>query len=112
LEQNDDHAHDGLCHPVDLGAVAGVLSLRRYSVFAIGVFSNKWMQWAVLASLAILLAIIYVPALDAVFGTTFLTLRDWLIMWPLILLPSVAAEVNKWLLRKRSEKDLLARVGA
>jgi hypothetical protein len=33
-------------------------------------------------------------------------------MWPLILLPSVAAEANKWVLRKRSEKELLARVGA
>jgi len=85
---------------------------ERYSLFALGVFSNKWMQWAVLASLVILLSIIYVPFLDPVFNTTFLTGRDWLVMLPLILLPSAAAEVNKWVLRKMSEKEQLARAEA
>jgi len=85
---------------------------ERYSLWAIGVFSNKWMQWAVLASLAILLVIIYVPFLDPIFGTTFLTAQDWLIMLPLILVPSVAAEINKWVLRKISERSLKARMGA
>ncbi|NIV38459.1 MAG: HAD-IC family P-type ATPase, partial [Anaerolineae bacterium] len=33
---------------------------ERYSLLAIGVFTNKWMQWAVLSSLIVLLAIIYV----------------------------------------------------
>jgi P-type Ca2+ transporter type 2C len=79
---------------------------ERYSVFALGVFTNKWIQWAVLSSLAILLAIIYLPALDPVFATTFLRLNDWLIMLPLILLPSVAAEINKWVLRRASAKRL------
>ena len=73
---------------------------ERYSLWSIGVFSNKWMQWAVLLSLVILLAIIYVPFLDPIFGTTFLTATDWAEMLPLILLPSVAAEINKWVLRK------------
>jgi len=73
---------------------------ERYSLLALGVFSNKWMQIAVLSSLAILLAIIYVPFLDPVFDTTFLTLADWLEMLPLILLPSVAAEINKGVLRR------------
>ncbi|MGC9334192.1 MAG: cation-translocating P-type ATPase, partial [Anaerolineae bacterium] len=82
---------------------------ERYSVWAIGVFSNKWMQWAVLLSLAILMAIIYVPFLDPIFETTFLTLEDWLVMLPLILVPSIAAEANKWVLRRVSEKELLAR---
>jgi P-type Ca2+ transporter type 2C len=82
---------------------------ERYSVWAIGVFSNKWMQWAVLLSLVILLAIIYVPFLDPIFETTFLTLDDWLVMLPLILVPSIAAEANKWVLRRISEKEQLAR---
>jgi len=82
---------------------------ERYSVWSIGVFTNKWMQWAVLASLVILLAIIYVPFLDPIFETTFLTAQDWMIMLPLILLPSVAAEVNKWVLRRVSEKEQEAR---
>jgi Ca2+-transporting ATPase len=82
---------------------------ERYSLFSIGVFSNKWMQWAVLASLVILMAIIYVPFLDPIFETTFLTIQDWLVMLPFILLPSVAAEVNKWVLRQLSRKEQQAR---
>jgi P-type Ca2+ transporter type 2C len=85
---------------------------ERYSVWAIGAFSNKWMQWAVLLSLVILLAIIYVPFLDPIFETTFLTLEDWLVMLPLILVPSIAAEANKWVLRRRSEKEQLARASS
>jgi P-type Ca2+ transporter type 2C len=55
------------------------------------------------------MAIIYVPFLDPIFETTFLTLKDWLVMLPLILVPSLAAEANKWVLRRISEKELLAR---
>ncbi len=79
---------------------------ERYSVFAIGLFSNKWMQWAVLTSLIILLAIIYVPFFDPIFDTTFLTLRDWAIMLPLVLLPALADEVNKWLLRRQDRQRM------
>jgi Ca2+-transporting ATPase len=84
---------------------------ERYSLLAIGVFSNRWMQWAVLTSLVILLAIIYVPFLDPIFGTTLLTLEDWSVMLPLILVPSLAAEVNKWVLRRVSEKRQRVRTG-
>ncbi len=73
---------------------------ERYSLWAIGVFSNKWMQWAVLASLIIVLAIIYVPFLDPVFNTTFLGLREWLVIGPLVLVPAAAAEVNKLFIRR------------
>jgi Ca2+-transporting ATPase len=85
---------------------------ERYSVFAIGVFSNKWMQRAVLTSLAILLAIIYVPFLASVFGTTALSAEDWVIILPLILVPSIAAEINKRALRRASDRELAARAGA
>ncbi|MBC7225109.1 MAG: cation-translocating P-type ATPase, partial [Anaerolineae bacterium] len=50
---------------------------ERYSLWAIGPFSNRYMQYAVASSLAILLAIIYAPFLDPIFNTTFLGLRDW-----------------------------------
>jgi Ca2+-transporting ATPase len=84
---------------------------ERYSLLSIGIFSNKWMQVAVLTSLVILLAIIYVPVLQPIFGTVALTARDWLVMLPLILFPSVAAEVNKWVLRKVSARRQLLQVG-
>jgi Ca2+-transporting ATPase len=83
---------------------------ERYSLWAIGIFGNKWMQYAVLSSTAILLAIIYLPFLQPIFGTIGLASRDWLAMLPLILFPSVAAELNKWILRKMGGRRLLARL--
>nr|NIO69544.1 HAD-IC family P-type ATPase [Anaerolineae bacterium] len=76
---------------------------ERYPLFAIGVLSNKYMQWAVLASLVILLSIIYVPFLDPIFDTVSLGLNEWLVMLPLMLIPSIAAEINK---------SMLIRIGA
>ena len=73
---------------------------ERYSLFGIGVLSNKYMQWAVLASLVILMSIIYVPFLDPIFDTIPLSLSEWLVMLPLILVPSIAAEINKSLLMR------------
>ncbi len=77
---------------------------ETYSIFKLGIFSNKYMQYAVVSSLLILLAIIYVPFLDPIFKTTFLTLKDWIFMFPLILLPSTAAEITKWVMRRKEGK--------
>ncbi|MCE5259833.1 MAG: cation-translocating P-type ATPase [Chloroflexi bacterium] len=74
---------------------------ERLSVFKIGIFSNKWMQWAVLASFTILMATVYVPGLNTqVFGNVPLTFADWLVVLPVMLIPSVAAEIQKWIARK------------
>jgi len=75
---------------------------ERYSIWSIGPLSNRYMQWAVATSLAILLAIIYVPFLDPIFDTAFLGLREWAVITPLLLLPSVVAEMAKLFLRRRS----------
>lgn len=72
---------------------------ERFFVFKIGVFSNHFMQYAVLSSLLILLMIIYIPVLDPVFNTAFLTLRDWGMIFPLILAPAIAAELSKLIQR-------------
>jgi Ca2+-transporting ATPase len=111
LEVSEVHARTMAFATLSISELLRAYTSRseRYSLWAIGVLSNKWMQWAVLASLVILLAIIYVPFLQPVFSTTDLTARDWLIMLPLILVPSVAAEINKWVLRKLSEREQLAR---
>jgi len=77
---------------------------ERYALWKIGVFNNKWMQYAVGASLLLLLLVIYVPFLQTVFGTVALSLGDWLMMAPFILLASIAAELTKAYLRARSPK--------
>jgi len=78
---------------------------ERYPLFSIGVLSNKYMQWAVLASLVILLSIIYVPFLDPIFDTVSLGLSEWLVMLPLMLIPSIAAEINKSFLMRMGARQ-------
>ncbi|MFZ2489057.1 MAG: cation-translocating P-type ATPase [Anaerolineae bacterium] len=77
---------------------------ERYSVFSVGVFSNRYMQYAVLLSLAIMLLIIYVPALDPIFNTTFLGVRDWLTMLPFLFIPAIAGELAKIPFRRQQEQ--------
>ncbi len=68
---------------------------ERYSIFKIGVFSNKWMNYAVLASLVLMLAVVYIPFLNPVFQTTPLGWEQWLLILPLLFFPSVVAELTK-----------------
>jgi Ca2+-transporting ATPase len=81
---------------------------ERYPLLAIGILSNKYMQWAVLVSLAVLLSIIYVPFLDPIFDTASLRLTEWLVMLPLMLIPSIAAEVNKSILTRMGARQKTA----
>ena len=71
-----------------------------YSIFKVGLLSNRWMLWAVLSSFLLLLAVLYVPFLQNFFGTVSLSLRDWMIITPLFLLASVAAEITKAVMRR------------
>jgi Ca2+-transporting ATPase len=82
---------------------------ERYSLFSIGVLSNKWMQWAVLGSLGVLLATVYVPGLNSeVFGNVPLDFSEWLVVFPLMLVPAVVAEINKALLLRRLRRQIAA----
>jgi Ca2+-transporting ATPase len=77
---------------------------EHHNIWQVGVFSNKYMQIAVLSSLAILLAILYIPFLQTIFGTAALTLPDWLMLTPLILVPSIVAEITKLVLRRTTRR--------
>ena len=72
---------------------------ERSSVFAIGVFSNRWMQYAALSSLALVLVVLYVPGLDTVFGAAGLTAVQWARLAPLLVLPAVLDEIAKAVMR-------------
>ncbi len=69
---------------------------ERYPLLKMGVFKNKWMNYAVVASIVLVLAVIYIPFLNVIFDTIPLTLVEWEQITPLLLLPSVAAEVVKY----------------
>ena len=67
----------------------------RHSIFKIGVFTNKWMNIAVLFSATLVLAVVYIPALNPLFSTEPLTTTEWLQIVPLIFLPAVVTELYK-----------------
>ena len=72
------------------------------NVFAVGVFSNKWMNWAVAASLLLVMVVVYVPFLQPIFDTVTLTLDDWLFMLPFFFASPIAMELVKLYLRRKS----------
>ena len=75
-----------------------------HSIFTIGWFSNKWMVWAVSASLLLVLMVVYVPFLQPFFDTVPLTLDDWLMMAPFFFASAIAMELLKVFFRSRSTK--------
>ncbi|GAB4540426.1 MAG: calcium-translocating P-type ATPase, SERCA-type [Anaerolineales bacterium] len=74
---------------------------ERASLFTIGVFSNKWMQYAVGLSIALLLIVCAVPFLQPIFNTHFLTLTEWSIVVGLGLIPAASEEITKFFLRMK-----------
>jgi P-type Ca2+ transporter type 2C len=80
-----------------------------HSVFSIGVFSNRWMVWAVGASLLLVLMVVYVPFLQPFFDTVPLTLDDWLMMLPFFFASAIAMEVLKIYFRHRSATGVAER---
>jgi len=77
---------------------------ERYPLLKIGVFSNKWMNLAVLFSLVLLLAVVYIPFLNPVFQTYPLGLKSWELIVPLFFIPSIVAEISKVLIYRKERK--------
>jgi Ca2+-transporting ATPase len=71
---------------------------ERYPLHKIGLFSNKWMLYAVTSSMLLLLAVIYVPFLQPIFNTVPLGWAEWQIVLPLLFIPAIVAEISKWLM--------------
>lgn len=82
-----------------------------FPLLKIGPFRNKLMNWAVLASFVLILLVIYVPFLQPIFNTYTLGWQQWLVMLPLILLPSLAAETLKTLTLKKHLKQIADKAG-
>jgi Ca2+-transporting ATPase len=76
---------------------------ERYPLLKIGIFSSKWMNLAVLLSLVLLLAVVYIPFLNPVFQTYPLDLKAWELIVPLFLIPSIAAEISKVLIYRKKK---------
>ncbi|MBS1251814.1 MAG: Calcium-transporting ATPase [Anaerolineales bacterium] len=74
---------------------------ERYSLWAVGPLSNRWMIAATASSFVLLMLVLYVPFLQPVFNTTYLHADAWIVVTVLMLMPAIAAELAKlWMYRK------------
>jgi len=77
---------------------------ENYPILKIGIFSNKWMNLAVLFSVTLLMLVVYVPFLNPIFSTVPLTWTEWRLMLPLLIIPSLAAELVKYIVTGRAHR--------
>ena len=75
---------------------------ERASIFTIGVFSNKYMQYAVGLSIALILLVSTVPFLQGIFDTHFMSRQEWIVVLTLSFIPAVGEEITKFFLRRRN----------
>ncbi|MGD8192658.1 calcium-translocating P-type ATPase, SERCA-type [Brevibacillus ginsengisoli] len=74
----------------------------EYSVFHRNPFENKYLIWAVLSSLLLVLGVIYIDALQPIFKTTNLNFRDWALIWVTAGIPTFVAGIGGALRNKRN----------
>jgi len=72
----------------------------RHSIFKVGLFKNKWLNWSILFSIVLAVIVIQVPALDPLFHTSFLTGKDWIIVTLAALTIFPVVEITKWILNR------------
>ncbi|WP_413933226.1 cation-translocating P-type ATPase [Nitrospira sp. BLG_1] len=76
----------------------------RWSLFHVGVTSNRALLWAVGVSVALQVGILTIPFMEPIFKVSPLPIEDWELMAAMALLPLVIVEAVKWLGRRRGVK--------
>ncbi len=70
---------------------------ERYSVFSLGIFTNMSLIYAVLSTIILQLAAIYIPFMQTAFRTVPLSLYDWAMIIPLASTTLIVMEFTKYL---------------
>lgn len=80
-----------------LGELLRAYSSRseKVSIFKMRIFENSYLNKCVIASLAFLLASIYIPVLNPIFGTVMLTFDEIIVSLVLALVPMLGGELAK-----------------
>ncbi|MFE1441101.1 cation-translocating P-type ATPase [Streptomyces sp. NPDC058739] len=77
---------------------------ERQSILKVGLLSNPALLAAGFFGIALMAAISYLPALQAVFNTAPLDAADWVVLAGLGTLPLLGDEARKWWLRRRGDR--------
>jgi Ca2+-transporting ATPase len=89
---------------LQLGHVMAIRS-EKESLFTQGVLTNKLLLASVALTFVLQLATIYVPALNPVFKTEPLTMRELAVVLALSTVVFIAVEIEKYIRRKKSPKE-------
>jgi len=86
-----------------LAQLAHVLAIRseRDSLFSMGLWSNRLLLGAVVATTLLQLAILYVPALNRIFKTAPLDAAELAVCVSGAAVIFFAVEIEKWMVRRR-----------
>ena len=76
---------------------------EKHTLFEIGFFTNKTLVYAVLVSSSLLLIVLYIPVFQTIFRTYPIDLKAWSIVLRFCLIPIVAGEINKIILKKLND---------
>lgn len=112
---NPVHASDALAHADALTMAYGTLGLIQLfhafnsktiheSIFRIGMFKNKFFNWALLGSAVLLIMTIVIPGFNEMFHVTELTASQWLVVVFGGFMIVVVSEVVKYIQRHISHK--------
>jgi P-type Ca2+ transporter type 2C len=82
-----------------------VLACRSeiHSFFKLGLLSNKWLIYANLGSLALLMGVLYIPALNGPFHVVHMGAEDWMWIVPISISGFVIVEIVKLIYRRISK---------
>jgi magnesium-transporting ATPase (P-type) len=73
----------------------------NYSMFTLGVFSNRWLLFGVIAMVILQLLFTYLPVMQRVFGTEDLGGTTWLLIMAVGVVIYSVVGIEKWLQRRK-----------
>jgi Ca2+-transporting ATPase len=71
------------------------------SIFSIGFFSGKWMNWSALSSMAIIILMTHLPGLKSIMRTDYLDWYSYLLVAGMSVLPFIVHEIAKVVIFQR-----------
>ena len=75
---------------------------QRASLFSVGVFSNRYLLWAIVGELALAAVFVFAPPLQSLLGTAPPPARDLLLLLPFPFIVWGADELRRYVIRARS----------
>lgn len=73
---------------------------EKYTLFELGIFTNKSLVHAFIGSFILTLLVVYLPFVQDIFNSVPLRLIDWAVIIPFAFLPFVVGEIHKLIERK------------